>query len=151
MIELKIKAVSPLMGTKFPLPAYATAGAAAMDLCACMEEPVTLAPGGRQGIPTGIATALPGPEYVALVCSRSGMGTCHGITLSNGVGVIDSDYRGEIIVALTNLSDTPYTIQPGDRVAQLVISPVVQAQISLVDELDETDRGAGGFGSTGRK
>ena len=75
MIELKIKAVSPLMGTKFPLPAYATAGAAAMDLCACMEEPVTLAPGGRQGIPTGIAIALPGPEYVALVCSRSGMGT----------------------------------------------------------------------------
>ena len=88
MIELKVKAVSPLMGTKFPLPAYATAGAAAMDLCACMEEPVTLAPGGRQGIPTGIAIALPGPEYVALVCSRSGMGTRHGITLSNGVGVI---------------------------------------------------------------
>ena len=116
MIELKIKAVSPLMGTKFPLPAYATAGAAAMDLCACMEEPVTLAPGGRQGIPTGIAIALPGPEYVALVCSRSGMGTRHGITLSNSVGVIDSDYRGELTVGLVNHGDVPYTIQPGDRI-----------------------------------
>ena len=116
MIELKVKAVSPLMGTKFPLPAYATAGAAAMDLCACMEEPVTLAPGGRQGIPTGIAIALPGPEYVALVCSRSGMGTRHGITLSNSVGVIDSDYRGQLTVGLVNHGDVPYTIQPGDRI-----------------------------------
>ena len=150
MIELKIKAVSPLMGEKFPLPAYATAGAAAMDLCACMEEPVTLAPGGRQGIPTGIAIALPGPEYVALVCSRSGMGTRHGITLSNSVGVIDSDYRGEIRVGLTNLSDTPYTVQPGDRIAQLAVMPVVQAELERVDSLDETGRGTGGFGSTGK-
>ena len=149
MIELKIKAVSPLMGEKFPLPAYATAGAAAMDLCACMEEPVTLAPGGRQGIPTGIAIALPGPEYVALVCSRSGMGTRHGITLSNSVGVIDSDYRGEVMVGLQNSGDTDYTIQPGDRIAQLMVIPVVQAQVRLVDELDETRRGSGGFGSTG--
>lgn len=112
MIELKIKAVSPLMGTKFPLPAYATAGAAAMDLCACMEEPVTLAPGGRQGIPTGIAIALPGPEYVALVCSRSGMGTRHGITLSNSVGVIDSDYRGELKVGLVNHGTSPTPSSP---------------------------------------
>ena len=150
MIELKVKAVSPLMGTKFPLPAYATAGAAAMDLCACMEEPVTLAPGGRQGIPTGIAIALPGPEYVALVCSRSGMGTRHGITLSNSVGVIDSDYRGEIRVGLTNLSDTAYTVSPGDRIAQLAVMPVVQARLEVCDSLDETERGQGGFGSTGK-
>ena len=150
MIELKIKAVSPLMGTKFPLPAYATAGAAAMDLCACMEEPVTLAPGGRQGIPTGIAIALPGPEYVALVCSRSGMGTRHGITLSHSVGVIDSDYRGELKVPMVNLGAQPYTIQPGERVAQLCIAPVYTAAFAQVENLDETQRGEGGFGSTGK-
>ena len=150
MIELKIKAVSPLMGEKFPLPAYATAGAAAMDLCACMEEPVTLAPGGRQGIPTGIAIALPGPEYVALVCSRSGMGTRHGITLSNSVGVIDSDYRGELTVGLVNHGDVLYTIQPGDRIAQLMVLPILRPTLTVVEELDETERGSGGFGSTGR-
>lgn len=150
MIELKVKAVSPLMGTKFPLPAYATAGAAAMDLCACMEEPVTLAPGGRQGIPTGIAIALPGPEYVALVCARSGLAVKHGLALSNGVGVIDSDYRGEIQVGLVNLGSETYTLQPGERLAQLMILPVAQAAFVQADTLDETDRGAGGFGSTGR-
>lgn len=150
MIELKVKAVSPLMGTKFPLPAYATAGAAAMDLCACMEEPVTLAPGGRQGIPTGIAIALPGPEYVALVCSRSGMGARHGITLSNSVGVIDSDYRGELKVPMVNLGKEPYTIQPGERVAQLCIAPVYTAAFAPVQELGDTTRGEGGFGSTGK-
>ena len=136
MIELKVKAVSPLMGTKFPLPAYATAGAAAMDLCACMEEPVTLAPGGRQGIPTGIAIALPG--------------TRHGITLSNSVGVIDSDYRGELTVGLVNHGDVPYTIQPGDRIAQLMVLPILRPTLTVVEELDETERGSGGFGSTGR-
>ena len=139
------------MGREIPFPAYATAGAAGMDLRACLDAPLTLNPGDRVGVPTGFAIALPGPEWVAYIFARSGLGIKNGITLPNCVGVIDSDYRGEIIVALTNLSDVPYTIQPGDRVAQLVISPVVQAQISLVDELDETDRGAGGFGSTGRK
>ena len=131
MIELKVKAVSPLMGTKFPLPAYATAGAAAMDLCACMEEPVTLAPGGG-------------------VCSRSGMGTRHGITLSNSVGVIDSDYRGQLTVGLVNHGDVPYTIQPGDRIAQLMVLPILRPTLTVVEELDETERGSGGFGSTGR-
>lgn len=150
-MELKIKPLSDKLGREIPFPAYATAGAAGMDLRACLDEPLTLNPGDRVGVPTGFAIALPGPEWVAYIFARSGLGIKNGITLPNCVGVIDSDYRGEIIVALTNLSDTPYTIQPGDRVAQLVISPVVQAQISLVDELDETDRGAGGFGSTGRK
>ena len=103
-MELKIKAVSPKIGREFPLPQYKTAGAAAMDLCACMEEDVTLAPGQQLGIPTGIAIALPSPDYVALVFVRSGMGFKHGIGLSNGVGVIDSDYRGEISVGLMNLS-----------------------------------------------
>ena len=150
-MELKIKPLSDKLGKEIPFPAYATAGAAGMDLRSCLDTPLTLNPGDRVGVPTGFAIALPGPEWVAYIFARSGLGIKNGITLPNCVGVIDSDYRGEIIVALTNLSDTPYTIQPGDRVAQLVISPVVQAQISLVDQLDETDRGAGGFGSTGRK
>ena len=109
-----------------------------------------LAPGGRQGIPTGIAIALPGPEYVALVCSRSGMGARHGITLSNSVGVIDSDYRGELTVGLVNHGDVPYTIQPGDRIAQLMVLPILRPTLTVVEELDETERGSGGFGSTGR-
>ena len=111
---------------------------------------MTLAPGGRQGIPTGIAIALPGPEYVALVCSRSGMGTRHGITLSNSVGVIDSDYRGELTVGLVNHGDVLYTIQPGDRIAQLMVLPILRPTLTVVEELDETERGSGGFGSTGR-
>lgn len=149
-MELEIKAVSPKIGREFPLPQYKTAGAAAMDLCACMEEDVTLAPGQRMGIPTGIAIALPSPDYAALVFVRSGMGFKHGIGLSNGVGVIDSDYRGELRVALFNESDTDYTIHDGDRIAQLMVLPVVQPALEFVDELDETERGAGGFGSTGR-
>ena len=100
-------------------------------------------------IPTGVAIALPSADYVALVFARSGLGIKHGIALSNGVGVIDSDYRGELRVGLTNLSDTPYTVQPGDRIAQLAVMPVVQARLSPVQDLDQTDRGAGGFGSTG--
>ncbi len=149
-MELKLKALSPKLGKDIPFPSYATAGSAGMDLRACLDAPLTLAPGDRVGVPTGFAIALPGPEWVAYIFARSGLGIKNGITLPNCVGVIDSDYRGEIIVALTNLSDTPYTIQPGDRVAQLVVSPVTQAHITLTDELDETGRGAGGFGSTGK-
>lgn len=145
-MDLKIKLLSP----DVPVPQYATAGAAAMDLTACIEAPVAIAPRQLVSVPTGIAIALPSAEYVALVFARSGLGVKHGISLSNGVGVIDSDYRGEIKVGLTNLSDIPYTIQPGDRVAQLAVVPVVQANVVPVDELDETDRGAGGFGSTGK-
>ena len=149
-MELKIKPLSPKVGKEIPFPAYATAGSAGMDLRACIDEPMTIRPMERVKVPTGFAIALPGPEWVAFIFARSGLGIKSGITLPNCVGVIDSDYRGEIIVALTNLSDTDYTIQPGDRVAQLVIMPVTQADISVVDELDETERGAGGFGSTGR-
>ena len=145
-MDLKIKLLSP----DVPVPQYATAGSAAMDLMAHIDEPVTIAPQQRVLLPTGIAIALPSTGYVALVFARSSMGVKHGIALSNGVGVIDSDYRGEICVGLTNLSDSPYTIQPGDRVAQLAIMPVVQANVIPVDELDETDRGSGGFGSTGK-
>ena len=149
-MELKIKPLSPKVGKEIPFPAYATAGSAGMDLRACIDEPMTIRPMERVKVPAGFAIALPGPQWVAFIFARSGLGIKSGITLPNCVGVIDSDYRGEIIVALTNLSDTDYTIQPGDRVAQLVIMPVTQADISVVDELDETERGASGFGSTGR-
>lgn len=148
-MDLKIKAVSPKIGGEIPYPFYASAGAAAMDLHACLDEPVTIAPGELARIPTGIAIALPSPEYVALVFARSGLGVRHGIALSNGVGVIDSDYRGEIQVGLTNLSRTPYTISPADRIAQLAVVPVVQVNPVPVEDLDETERGSGGFGSTG--
>lgn len=149
-MDLKIKPVSPKLGKEIPMPFYASAGAAAMDLCACVDEAVTVLPRGLAAVPTGIAIGLPSAEYVALVFARSGLGIKHGIALANGVGVIDSDYRGEIKVGLTNLSDTPYTIQPGDRIAQLAVMPVVQANLQVVDELDDTARGTGGLGSTGK-
>ena len=149
-MELKIKALSPKIGTEIPLPHFATAGAACMDLCACMDQPVTLAAGERRLIPTGIAIALPSADYVALICARSGLASKHGITMANGVGVIDSDYRGEIGVGLVNLGNGPYTVHPGDRIAQRMVTPVVRPVVVQAEELDETARGAGGFGSTGR-
>ena len=149
-MELKIKALSPKIGTEIPLPKFATAGAACMDLCACIDAPVTLEAGARALIPTGIAIALPSAGYVALVFARSGLGIKQGVCLSNGVGVIDSDYRGEIGVGLVNLGQDDYTVRPGDRIAQLMVTPVVQPTVVQVSALDDTDRGAGGFGSTGR-
>ena len=149
-MELKIKALSEKIGREIPLPHFATGGAACMDLCACMDESITLNAGERHLVPTGIAIALPSAEYVALVFARSGLGIKKGVCLSNGGGVIDSDYRGEIGVGLVNLGDAPYTVQPGDRIAQLMVVPVVQPTLTVVDTLDETERGAGGFGSTGR-
>ena len=148
-MELKIKALSPKIGTEIPAPFYASAGAAAMDLHACIDAAVTIQPGQRAVIPTGLAIALPDASYVALVFARSGLGIKHGIAPANCVGVIDSDYRGEVMVGLQNSGTEPYTIQPADRIAQLMITPVFQAQITMVDELDDTARGAGGFGSTG--
>ena len=149
-MQLKWKAVSPKIGREIPAPYYASAGAAAMDLHACLEDAVTIPAGGRTVIPTGIAIALPSPAYVALVFARSGLGIKKGIALSNGVGVIDSDYRGEICVGLQNSGREDYTVQPGDRIAQLAVVPVLQVDLEQVDTLDETQRGAGGFGSTGR-
>ena len=149
-MELKIKPLSPKIGRDIPLPSYATPGSAGMDLRACLDAPLTLAPRQRVKVPTGFAIALPGPQWVAYIFARSGLGIKSGVTLPNCVGVIDSDYRGEVVVALTNLSDEAYTIQPGDRIAQLVIMPVVQAALTVTDTLDETARGTGGFGSTGK-
>ena len=149
-MELNIKALSPKIGREIPAPFYASAGAAAMDLHACVDEAVTIPAGKRAVIPTGIAIGLPSADYVALIFARSGLGIKHGVAPANCVGVIDSDYRGEILVGLQNSGDADYTIQPGDRIAQMMITPVVQAQVTLVDELDDTARGAGGFGSTGK-
>jgi dUTP pyrophosphatase len=142
---LKIQKKNP----KAILPKRATEGSAGMDLYACMEEEITLRPGELAVIPTGIAIGLPGPDYAALVFARSGLGVKHGISLSNGVGVIDSDYRGEIQVGLCNLGNQPYTIRPEERIAQLVVTPVCLLPIEEVEVLDETGRGEGGFGSTG--
>ena len=149
-MELNIKALSPKIGREIPAPFYASAGAAAMDLHACVDEAVTIPAGKRAVIPTGIAIALPSPDYVALIFARSGLGIKHGMAPANCVGVSDSDYRGEIRVGLQNSGDEDYTIQPGDRIAQMMITPVVQAQLRMVDELDDTARGTGGFGSTGK-
>ena len=149
-MDLKIKALSPKIGTDIPLPYYATPGSAAMDLHACLDGAVTIPAGERRVIPTGLAIALPSADYVALVFARSGLGIKHGVAPANCVGVIDSDYRGEVLVGLQNSGGEDYTISPGDRIAQLMITPVVQARVRLVDQLDETQRGAGGFGSTGQ-
>ena len=132
-------------------PAYATPGAAAADLCAVLDAPLTLETGQRAMIPTGLAIELPGPDCVALGYARSGLAVKHGLTLSNCVGVIDSDYRGEVKVGLINQSAEPYTIQPGERIAQLCIAPVWQAAFVESAQLSDTARGAGGFGSTGKQ
>ena len=139
-----------LLDPRAKAPAYATAGAAAADLCALLDEPLTLAPMQRALIPTGLAIELPGPECVALVYARSGLSIKHGLTMANGVGVIDSDYRGELRVPMVNLGTDPYTVQPGERIAQLCIAPVWQAAFVQANDLSDTDRGAGGFGSTGK-
>ena len=135
------------------IPAYATEGAAAMDLCACIENEgeITLQAGERRIIPTGLAIALPDRNSVALLCARSGLAAKFGICLANGIGVVDSDYRGEIGVALLNTSNAPYTVRHGDRIAQMMFTPVLTATLTVCDDLDDTARGAGGFGSTGKQ
>ena len=145
-ITVKYKVLDPRAKT----PVYATSGSAAADLCAVLDEPLTVQPMQRVLVPTGLAIELPGAHAVALVYARSGLSIKHGLCMANGVGVIDSDYRGELRVPMVNLSDTPYTIQPGERVAQLCIAPVWQAAFTTADALSDTDRGAGGFGSTGK-
>lgn len=133
------------------IPTRATEGSAGMDLYACTDVPVTIEPHRIAVIPTGIAIELESPAYVAYVYARSGLAIRHGIAPANCVGVIDSDYRGEVCVGLTNALDAPFTIHPGDRIAQMVIAPVILPEIAVVDALGDTDRGAGGFGSTGTK
>ena len=134
------------------LPAYATAGSAGLDLRACIDEPLELKPNAWQLVPTGIAIHLKDPAYAALILPRSGLGHKHGIVLGNLVGLIDSDYQGQLMVSAWNRSDVAFTLQPMERLAQLVIVPVMQAQFNVVSEFDSTsERGEGGYGSTGKQ
>ena len=146
-IDIKIKFLEHNKDKKQPF--YATEGSAGMDLAACIDEDIVLAPMERVLVPTGIAIKLPSSEYGAFLFARSGLATKKGITLANCVGVVDSDYTGEIKVGLINLGTEDFVIKNGERIAQMVIMPVATARFSVVDELDETERGAGGFGSTG--
>jgi dUTP pyrophosphatase len=132
------------------MPAYATPGSAGLDLRACLQAPLLLAPGAWQLVPTGMAMHLADPGYAALILPRSGLGHKHGIVLGNLVGLIDSDYQGELMVSAWNRSAAPFTIEPMERIAQLVIVPVVQASFNLVDAFVTSPRGTGGYGSTGR-
>ncbi|MBE0466888.1 MAG: dUTP diphosphatase [Candidatus Desulforudis sp.] len=149
-VTLKVKKMHQDIGSSLPEPAYATSGSAGLDLCAALERPVTIGPGQRIPIPTGIAVQLPARHLVGLVFVRSGLASRYGLTLANAVGVIDADYTGEIICPVINLGDEPLTISPGDRIAQLVCVPIAVGEIEYVGDLGITDRGAGGFGSTGR-
>jgi dUTP pyrophosphatase len=132
------------------MPSYATPGSAGLDLRACLDAPLTLAPNAWQLVPTGMAIYLKDPAYAALILPRSGLGHKHGIVLGNLVGLIDSDYQGQLMVSAWNRSATAFTIEPMERIAQLVIVPVVQAQFNIVNEFEATERGAGGYGSTGK-
>ena len=144
-MKLKIKKTDP----RAELPVRGTPGSAGLDLRAVLDEPMTLPPGALVSVPTGIAIGLPSPDTVGLVFARSGLAVKHGIGLSNGVGVIDSDYTGEIRVGLINQSAVPYDLHPGERIAQLVVMPICRPELVEADTLEETERGAGGFGSTG--
>lgn len=148
-MKLQVKILSGQIGRDIPLPYYASAGAAALDLHACLERPEVIPGGGQALIPTGLAVAVPA-GHVGILAVRSSMGVRNGVSLSNGIGVIDSDYRGPLRVSLHNLRPTPYTVQPGDRIAQLLVVPVACPDIEVVDALPETARGENGFGSTGR-
>jgi dUTP pyrophosphatase len=132
------------------LPAYATTGSAGLDLRACLDEPLTLQPGETALVPTGLAIHVGDPGYAALILPRSGLGHKHGIVLGNLVGLIDSDYQGQLMISTWNRGQTTFTLNPMERLAQLVIVPVVQAEFNIVEDFEESDRGAGGFGSTGK-
>ena len=132
------------------LPQYATPGSAGLDLRACIDAPLTLEPGETKLVPTGLAIHVADPGYAALILPRSGLGHKHGIVLGNLVGLIDSDYQGQVMVSAWNRSREPFTIQPGDRIAQMVVVPVVQVRLEVVDAFTASERGAGGFGSSGR-
>jgi dUTP pyrophosphatase len=147
---LKVRIVDARVGSEFPLPAYATDGSAGLDLRACLDAPLVLAPGKAQLIPTGLAIHLDDPALTALVLPRSGLGHKHGIVLGNLVGLIDSDYQGQLMVSCWNRGDEPFTIRAGERIAQLVVVPVVQVELEVVAEFVTSQRGAGGFGQSGQ-
>jgi len=151
MSKIELKILDVRIGSTFPLPRYGTAGAAGLDLVACLNGSLTLKPGETQLIPTGIAIHIGDPDLAAMLLPRSGLGHKHGIVLGNLVGLIDSDYQGQIFVSCWNRGQTTFTIEPGDRIAQMVFVPVVQAEFEIVQDFAESQRGAGGFGHTGIK
>jgi dUTP pyrophosphatase len=151
MKQIELKILDPRVGTEFPLPAYATPGSAGLDLRACLDTQITLQPGETKLIPTGLAIHIADPGLCATILPRSGLGHKHGIVLGNLVGLIDSDYQGQLMVSMWNRGQTAFDIQPGDRIAQMVFVPVVQASFAIVDEFAATERGEGGFGSSGRQ
>jgi len=150
MHRLQLKILDDRLGKEFPLPDYATEGSAGMDLRAMLEEPLELHPGETQLIPTGIAIHIADPALAAVILPRSGLGHKHGIVLGNLVGLIDSDYQGQLFVSCWNRGSDMFRVEIGERIAQLVLLPVVRAVFEKVDEFDESDRGAGGFGHSGR-
>jgi dUTP pyrophosphatase len=147
--RLLIRVLDPRVGREIPLPAYATDGSAGLDLRACLDAPVTLEPGQTHLVPTGFAIHLEDPGLAAVLLPRSGLGHKHGIVLGNLVGLIDSDYQGQVMISVWNRGNHPFTISPGERIAQMVIVPVVQVELEVVSEFGESARGAGGFGSSG--
>lgn len=151
MKKVKLKIVDPRLGEAIPLPHYATDGSAGMDLRACLNEPLEIDPGETRLIPTGFALHMDDPGMAAVILPRSGLGHKHGIVLGNLVGLIDSDYQGQVFVSCWNRSDSPFRVEVGERIAQLVFVPVIQAAFEIVSEFEETRRGAGGFGHSGRR
>jgi dUTP pyrophosphatase len=147
---LQVRVLDPRLGRELPLPSYATAGSAGMDLRACIDAALVLAAGQAQLIPTGLAIHLADPSLAAVVLPRSGLGHKHGVVLGNLVGLIDSDYQGQLLVSCWNRGAADFVIQPGERIAQLVIVPVIQVELQVVEAFTTSARGAGGFGSSGR-
>ncbi|HTV77046.1 MAG TPA: dUTP diphosphatase [Steroidobacteraceae bacterium] len=148
--SLKVRILDARVGQTVPLPAYATAGSAGMDLRACLDVPVPLAPGQTHLVPTGLAIHIDDPGYAAVILPRSGLGHKHGIVLGNLVGLIDSDYQGQLMVSMWNRGPAAFTIEPGERIAQLVVVPVMQVQLEVVADFTASARGSGGFGHSGR-
>jgi len=151
MQKIQLKILDARLGREFPLPHYATEGSAGMDMRACVEAPLEIAPGAAELIPTGLAIHVEDAGLAAVLLPRSGLGHKHGIVLGNLVGLIDSDYQGQVFVSCWNRGTEPFTIHPGERIAQMMIVPVVRADFEIVDEFVASERGAGGFGHTGRQ
>lgn len=147
--KIQIKILDKRIGSEIPLPRYATEGSAGLDLRACLEEPLQLLPKATVLIATGIAIHIADPHMAAVILPRSGLGHKHGIILGNSAGLIDSDYQGPLMISCWNRSENPYTIQPGERIAQLIIVPILHADFEVVEEFASTERGEGGFGHTG--
>ncbi|WP_192878415.1 dUTP diphosphatase [Limnobaculum parvum] len=151
MKKIDVKILDPRIGNTFPLPTYATVGSAGLDLRACLDAAVTLNPGETQLLPTGLAIHIADPSLAAVILPRSGLGHKHGVVLGNLVGLIDSDYQGQLMVSVWNRGQIPFVVEPGERIAQMIFVPVVQAEFNIVEDFESSERGEGGFGHSGRQ